>query len=324
MILACGEALFDLFAETAGDRLSFDARPGGSPFNVAVGLARLDCPVAFFGALSHDLFGERLLALLRREGVDTALVGRRAAPTTLSVVGVDASGSPAYAFYGDSAADRRIAPQDLPELDETVRLIHLGSYSTVVAPVGDALVALARREHGRRLIAYDPNVRLSVVDDPHAWRSRLDDLLPDVDLLKISAEDAGLLFPDRDPAELARDWLKQDPSLVVVTRGGDGADAFTRQAHVHRPARRVTVVDTVGAGDTFQAALLDGLWRQRLDSAEALAGMDAATLAALLDRAIAAAAVTCTRRGADLPRRGDLDRAADHPAPVRRLRSPTR
>lgn len=203
MILVCGEALFDLFAEETGDRLAFDARIGGSPFNVAIGLARQQVPVAFLGALSTDLFGERLRQALAREGVDTSLCPRRDAPTTLSVVGLDASGSPAYAFYGDNAADRQLQVDDLPDLPGDVRIIHMGSFSSLVDPIGGTLLDLARREHGRRLVAYDPNVRPSVVADLDAWRRRLDELLPHVDLLKISAEDAEALYPGRDLRQLA-------------------------------------------------------------------------------------------------------------------------
>ncbi|MBM22006.1 MAG: carbohydrate kinase [Stappia sp.] len=319
MILVCGEALFDLFAEETGERLTFDARIGGSPFNVAVGLARLETPVAFFGALSADLFGERLRQALAREGVDTTLCPTRKALTTLSVVGLDASGSPAYAFYGDNAADRQLHEQDLPDLPDDIDMIHLGSFSALVEPIGNTLLALARREHGRRLIAYDPNVRPSVVGDLDAWRARLDELLPHVDLLKISAEDAETLYPGIDPRALARDWLSRGPRLVVVTRGGDGALAMTARQEVERPGRKVGVVDTVGAGDTFQAALLAGLAWGGTVSGDALAVLEADALDTLLARAIEAAAITCTRRGADLPRRDEItlqtDPAAASPAP---------
>ena len=186
-------------------------------------------------------------------------------------------------------------------------------------PIGNTLLALARREHGRRLIAYDPNVRPSVVGDLDAWRARLDELLPHVDLLKISAEDAETLYPGIDPRALARDWLSRGPRLVVVTRGGDGALAMTARQEVERPGRKVGVVDTVGAGDTFQAALLAGLAWGGTVSGDALAALEADALDTLLARAIEAAAITCTRRGADLPRRDEItlqtDPAAASPAP---------
>lgn len=307
MILVCGEALFDLFAEDGdGGKLTLDARIGGSPFNVAVGLARLEVPVAYFGGLSRDFFGRRLKAALETEGVDTSLVVDSDALTTLSVVGLDASGSPAYSFYGEGAADRLIEPGQLPALPGSIDTIHLGSFSALVAPVGDALLQLVRREHGKRLVAYDPNIRPTVVSDLAAWRGRLDELLPHVDVLKISAEDAETLFPGTDPAELARGWLAKGPSLVVVTRGREGASAFTATTTASVPGRTVAVVDTVGAGDTFQAALLARLGETGGRTRTAISALGADTLADLLDYAGKASAITCTRRGADLPRRAEL------------------
>lgn len=307
MILVCGEALFDLFAEDGDDgTLTLDARIGGSPFNVAIGLARLEVPVAYFGGLSRDFFGRRLKAALEREGVDTSLVIDSDALTTLSVVGLDASGSPAYSFYGEGAADRLVTPSDLPALAEGIDTIHLGSFSALVPPVGDALLHLVRREHGRRLVAYDPNIRPTVVADLAAWRGRLDDLLPHVDLLKISAEDAQTLYPGTDPAELARDWLARGPALVVVTRGREGASAFTATSTASVAGRPVTVADTVGAGDTFQAALLARLGDTAARSRAGLSGLGEDALADLLEYAGRASAITCTRRGADLPRRAEL------------------
>lgn len=307
MILVCGEALFDLFAEDGDDgRLTLDARIGGSPFNVAVGLARLEVPVAYFGGLSRDFFGRRLKAALQQEGVDTSLVIDSDALTTLSVVGLDAAGSPAYSFYGEGAADRLVTPGDLPALSDSIDTIHLGSFSALVSPVGDSLLHLVRREHGRRLVAYDPNIRPTVVADLAAWRGRLDDLLPHVDLLKISAEDAQTLYPGTDPAELARDWLARGPALVVVTRGREGASAFTAISTASVPGRRVAVADTVGAGDTFQAALLARLGDTAGRSRAGLSGLGEDALADLLEYAGRASAITCTRRGADLPRRAEL------------------
>ena len=166
MFLVCGEALFDVFingnAAAGSDVLTLEAHPGGSPFNVAIGLARLGQRVAFLAGVSHDMLGERLVARLRSEGVDTATVQRLAAPTTLGLIGLDARGVPAYAFYGDGAADRRLDSAALPSLDPAIRAIHLGSYATVVDPTASALETLVRRECGQRLIAYDPNVRLNV------------------------------------------------------------------------------------------------------------------------------------------------------------------
>lgn len=305
MFVVCGEALYDLFAEEAGDgAFRFDARPGGSPMNVAIGLARLGCAVAFAGGVSRDFLGEALIALLAREGVSTAPCQRLDAPTTLSLVGRTACGQPSYSFRGEGAADRMTA--QAPATPRSARALHLGSYAAVAEPVGGALLDLARREAGRLVVSYDVNVRPGVEPDMEVWRRRLRELLPALDILKMSEEDFGLLFAGADEAALAADWLASGPSLVVVTCGERGARAYGRNGAAEVAARPVETVDTVGAGDCFMAALLCRLAdASRLNRAaiEALAPDD---LARLIDEASQAAAIVCGRRGSDPPRRSDL------------------
>jgi fructokinase len=311
MFLVCGEALFDVFIGGETDNaLHLDARPGGSPFNVAVGLARLGQPVAFLSGLARDMLGERLARTLRREDVDTSLCPLFDAPTTLGMVELDGAGVPRYAFYGNGAADRLLASGQLPALGPEVRAIHLGSYATVVEPVAGALEVLVRRERDRRLIAYDPNIRLNVEPSVARWRAQVDTLAGLAHLVKISDEDLHLLYGETDEAALAGRWLAGGCRLVVVTRGAKGASAWNAHGRVDVAAPRVSTVDTVGAGDTFQAAMLAHLAETgRLEPA-ALTAMDAEALARLLDFAARAAAITCSRRGADMPRRAELGAAA--------------
>lgn len=306
MILVCGEALFDMFAEDANGDLKLDARIGGSPFNVAVGLARLECPVSFFAGLSSDLFGRRLQAALKAEGVDLrhAVINDRL--TTLSVVDVGPDGSPEYAFYGERAADRQVERSHLPVLDDSFEAIHIGSFSVMVEPVGSSLVELVKRESARRIVSYDPNIRPTVVADMQLWRNRLEDLLGHVHILKISAEDLGHLYPGASSTEVARSWLGRGTRLVVITHGGEGAEAHAGSGMVRIPGTRVEVVDTVGAGDTFQAAMLAALCERGLLRAGALNDLDGGTLSGVLSFAARAAALTCSRRGADLPRLAEL------------------
>jgi fructokinase len=308
MFLVCGEALMDVFASgETPTGLTLDARVGGSPFNVAVGLARLQQPVAFFSAVSRGFLGERLMKAMEAEGVGTGTVARTEAPTTLSLVGVDAQGVPSYAFYGTGAADRQLEPTALDALPRDLRAIHVGSYATVVEPVGSTLRALIEREHGRCLIAYDPNIRLNVEPDLGRWRSTLAWMLPRTDLLKISEEDLQLLLPGIGLQGFASGALQQGVKLVVVTRGGEGAMAWTPDTRAEVPQVPVKVIDTVGAGDTFQAALLTWLAENGALAPEAIAALTVTQLAAALHFAARAAAITCSRRGADMPRRAELD-----------------
>lgn len=306
MFVVCGEALWDLFALDGPDGLGFDARIGGSPFNVAVGLARLDQSVALLTGMSTDRLGQRLAGALESEGVRTDFLVRVSRPTTLSVVDLGADGQPVYAFYGAGAADRAVGVEDLPTLGPDAWGIHAGSFSLVVEPVGSTLLALFARERGRRLLTLDPNVRLNVEPDADLWRSRIDRFVRRADLVKISDEDLGLLYPGATAQEIASDWLGAGAGLVVVTRGASGAEAFAPAGRSAVPGRAVRVVDTVGAGDTFQAALIAGLAERGVWTRKDLDALESQKIAEVVSFAVSAASITCTRRGADLPRRAEL------------------
>lgn len=307
MFVVCGEALMDVFSTGATPTgVGMDARIGGSPFNVAVGLARLAQPACFFGGVSSGFLGERLVAAMRAENVDTRALHISSAPTTLGLVGLDAAGVPSYAFYGHQAADREVPVEALARVPADAKVIHVGSFNTVVEPVAGTLRTLVEREHGRCLISYDPNIRLNVEPDVARWRDQLQWMLPRTHLLKVSDEDLSLLYPGVDPEALAKQWLATGVRLVVVTRGAKGAIGWTAGARAEAKPVAVTVIDTVGAGDTFQAALLTWLAERDALSGAVLAALDAAQLGNALDFAAKAAAITCSRRGADMPRRNEL------------------
>lgn len=306
MILVSGEALMDVYggADTPAG-MALDARNGGSPYNVAIGLARLGQPVGYLGAISTGSMGERLLRALTQEGVLVDAVKRVTAPTTLSMVELDAQGVPTYTFHGAQGADRQLPLAALDGLP-SAKAYQFGSYSMVVEPIGSTLRALAAREHAHALIAYDVNVRLNVEPDVERWRQTLIGMLPHTHLLKISTEDLELLAPGLDPYRAAREWLDEGIGMVVVTRGREGALAWTPTHHVVSHARPCTVVDTVGAGDTFQAALLTSLAERNALDALSLRKLSATALSEVMAFAATAAAVTCSRRGADLPKRDEV------------------
>ena len=308
MYLVCGEALFDFFSEDdpsgQASKLNYKAIAGGSPFNVAVGLRRLGIEAALFGGVSTDFLGQRLLQVLRDEGVNPQFLVEFAAPTTLAMVAVGADGSPQYSFRGEGCADRQLTRAHLPTLGDEVRGLHVGSFSLVVQPIGDTLLALVQRESGKRLISLDPNVRLNPQPDIQLWRDRVGELVKHADLIKVSDEDLHLLYPDQSPESVLQGWLQHRCQLVFLTRGGDGASVFSRQhGHWSAPAVKVVMADTVGAGDTFQAALIAWLTEQQRDSVEGLQQLTRGQIDAMLGFAIRAAALTCTKTGPDLPYR---------------------
>lgn len=305
MYLICGEALFDVFPRAgAWPTLDLSARPGGSPFNVAIGLARLGEQVAFLGGMSTDAFGARLRELLVEEGVGLQYLADTPHRTTLSVVSKDAQGVPSYSFYGDAGADRMLGDADLPHLPPEIRVVHFGSYTTVVEPVSSAFLSWLPGIAGGRLISLDPNVRPTVEPDMQRWREALKAWLSRLDVLKLSEEDLGLLYPGQEVATVAQALLEEGPRLVVVTRGNQGASAYAAGLDVEVPGQQVEVVDTVGAGDSFQAALLHGLkdraWFERVIGTRKLL-LDTVRLA------VTASAITCTREGANPPARLEIE-----------------
>ncbi|TPE52250.1 carbohydrate kinase family protein [Amaricoccus solimangrovi] len=308
MFLVCGEALFDFFLETEDGpaAATYAARAGGSPFNVAIGVRRLGSDSGLLTGLSTDLLGQRLARVLRDEGVSTAYAIPTDRPTTLSLVGLDAEGVPAYQFYKNGSADTGVRPEDLPALGPEVEGVHFGSYSLAAPPTADAFAGLARARSGG-FVTLDPNIRTNVEPDMDVWRERLGALYPHVALLKISAEDLELLHPGMKPEIFAEARLADGVRLVVVTDGGEAAHGWTRSGlRASATPPRVRVIDTVGAGDTFQAALIARLIQRPEGALAALDGLDTPALAELLDYAARAAAITCSRRGADLPRAADL------------------
>jgi fructokinase len=312
MYLVCGEALFDFFSEDdasgLASKVNFKAIAGGSPFNVAVGLRRLGVESALFAGLSTDYLGRRLQQVLQDEGVRPDYLVDFAAPTTLSMVAVGANGSPHYSFRGEGCADRQLKSEHLPELGPDVRGLHIGSFSLVVQPIADTLLALVQRESGKRLISLDPNVRLNPEPNIELWRSRIATLVELADLIKVSDEDLSLLYPEQDPQRVIEGWLQHRCQLVFLTRGGEGATVFSKgHGSWSVPACAVKIADTVGAGDTFQAALITWLTEQQLDSVEGVQSLERGQIDGMLKFAVQAAALTCSKTGPDLPYRHQLE-----------------
>ncbi|WP_020137601.1 carbohydrate kinase family protein [Streptomyces sp. 351MFTsu5.1] len=295
MIVVAGEALIDLVPQGRGALASLKPALGGGPYNTAVALGRLGSPTAFCSRVSLDAFGEALLDGLREAGVDVSAVQRGTEPTTLAVASIDDGGSAAYSFYVDGTADRLFtAPAALPS---GTRAVSFGTCSLVLEPGASAYEELLRAAAAQGVFtALDPNIRAGLIPDADAYRARFKSWLPSVSLLKLSEEDA--LWLGGTPQE----WLAAGPSAVVITHGGDGLSVFTRDGSaLPVPGEKVDVVDTIGAGDTVNAALLHGLAALDALSPTALAALRVEDWTRLLRFAARAAAVTCSRAGAEPP-----------------------
>ncbi len=305
MIVCAGEALIDMLPRrsTTGEE-AFAPYPGGAVLNTAVALGRLGVPTGFLSGLSTDLFGVLLEGALGASRVDASLCVRSARPTTLAFVRL-AAGQARYAFYDEGTALRTLTPADLPALPEAVGALFLGGISLVFEPCAAAFEALAAREAGRRAIVLDPNVRPSFVADEAGYRARIDRLIALADVVKVSDEDLRWLAGDGETGALARSVLARGPSLVCVTKGAEGATAHTAEAAVSVPSARAEVVDTVGAGDTFDAGLMASLHGAGL-LRPGLPGLREGALREALTLGARAAAVTVSRAGADPPWASEL------------------
>lgn len=314
MIVVAGEALIDL-APRDGLLLPL---PGGSPYNVAVGLGRLGVATDYLGVLSNDGFGQRLAARLRAEGVGLEYAPRSDAPTTLAVVHLDDQARASYGFYLAETAAAGLTDDVVHRLaTDPPSALHVsyGAIGLAHEPTGRTLEALLLAAGAATRTSLDPNVRPDVFDGAGgraAYAAQLDALVGAVDLVKTSDEDLQLLHPDVPWQELARTWAGSGPGLVVVTRGPEGAVAVRPDgAVVEVGGEHVTVVDTVGAGDAFTSGLLAWLDDHGVGDAHDLRALGDTEVAAALTFARHVAAVTCTRAGSDPPRRDELTATPD-------------
>lgn len=300
MIVVCGEALIDLVPDDSS-AARWTAIPGGGPANAAVALARLEVPAALLARLSGDTFGRRLRGHLGDNGVDLSLAVPAAEPTTLAIVELDETGAASYRFDLHGTADWQWTDAELSaELPLEVRAVHTGSMALTLPPGGRVIEAFLVRAREHHTISIDPNVRPSLGVDVADLREMVDRWCGLADVVKASSDDVAVLYPDADPEVVAERWRSLGPAVVIVTLGADGALAVTSAGTVRLPAPPTTVVDTVAAGDTFTAGLLT--W---LHNAGALGGrlhdLAESTLLEAIRYGLAAAAITCSRPGADPP-----------------------
>jgi fructokinase len=289
------------------------AHAGGSPANVAIGLARLDVPVQFAGRLSSFGLGPWLSAHLTANGVDVSPSVLAAEAPTLALVDLDVEGLATYRFYGPETADWQWRPEELPRVQSPgIAAVHTGSLATAIAPGAETLVAWARqlRADRRVLLSYDPNVRPSCVTDRARLTERVHPWIRLADLIKVSKEDLAFLHPGADPVEVCRHWAAEGPELVVLTAGAHPAVAFRPdRSCVVGPIPSGAVVDTVGAGDAFSAGLLASLACAGSLHPGGISALDAEQLYRCLTLATRVASLTCGRAGADPPCRSELSQS---------------
>jgi fructokinase len=307
--LVIGEALIDIVER---DGQAIGEHVGGSPLNVAVGLARLGRGVDFLTHIGNDSHGRRIVEHLKASGVELVPGSLSAPRTPTAQATLDAAGSASYTF--DIEWQLSGTPEVSPPL-----VAHTGSIAAVLEPGCRAVAALLDAYHLSASITFDPNVRPALIEDDDLVRSRIDRLIERCDVVKVSDEDLRWMDPNRSPEQVAQTWLELGPSIVAVTMGEQGSFGVCRSGAVRVPALPVNVVDTVGAGDAFMAGLIDALWSFKLLGAErrpALARISSETLTDVLGNAALMSALTVARAGADLPDRAALDAALEGRGPL--------
>ena len=302
MILSCGEALIDMLPRTSTlGEPCFAPYAGGAVMNTAIALGRLGTPSGFFSGLSSDMLGEILTDTLQASQVDTSLAARSNRPTTVAFVKL-VNGQATYAFYDENTAGVMLAIDQLPSLPAYVTTLFFGGISLVNDPAASTYAALQARESQARVTMIDPNIRLGFIAGKEvAYRARIEAMIAKADIVKLSDEDLAWLQGPGDIETLARQIVAKGPKLVFITEGARGARAITASQNRHMSTPQITVADTVGAGDTFNAGALSALHNAGALTKPRLQALTDAELDAALSLGTRAAAITCSRPGANPP-----------------------
>lgn len=312
-VLTVGEALVDEVHRPDG---SAAEHPGGSVANVALTLGRLDREVRLATWLGADARGDLVRTWLAGSGVALVQGSDGADRTSVAVATLDGGGSATYDFDLTWQVPAQALPGRATSAEASTGVggsealaVHTGSIAAMLEPGAAQVQQVLEAARATSTTTYDPNARPAIMGSAEEVRPRVEALVQLSDVVKVSDEDLGWLYPGTDPVAVARDWQRGTPALVVVTFGGKGAIAVSDAGEVEAVAPRVDVVDTVGAGDSFMGALIDGLWEHDLLGAErrdALGSVDSATVQRVLDRCCAVAAITVSRAGANPPRRAEV------------------
>ncbi|MFK7902251.1 MAG: carbohydrate kinase [Nitratireductor sp.] len=306
MIMSCGEALIDMLPrKTENGEDSFLPVAGGAVFNTAITLGRLGENASFLTGISTDLFGEQLLSVLKDSNVDTSLCPRVPNNTTLAFVKLT-NDNAEYSFFDDNSATRCLQEDMLPALPTELQALHFGAISLIPEPSGSAYEALMNREAPSKVISLDPNIRTSFISDAPSHRKRIERMIAKSDIVKVSDEDLEWIAPDTSSEDSIQGFLNSGVSVVLLTKGADGVDAFTSRGKIEVASQKVEVADTIGAGDSFNGGFLSGLRQSGNLTKDALKTISESDLTKAIELANAVAAITVSRAGANPPWKEEL------------------
>jgi fructokinase len=299
-IWVCGEVLIDLIPIAPG---STDRKPhvGGGPANTAKALARLGHEVFFIDGISTDQYGAASRKELLDDEVKLDLAHTSDKPTCLAIVSLDSNGGASYEFEIDGTATFDFDLAWLPDPSRyKPNVLHIGTLVTVIQPGADVLYDWALQVAEFAPIVFDPNIRPAVMSDRNLYEAAVEKWAAISAVIKVSDDDVKWLFPDQSIADVANRWVRDGAALVVVTRGSEGLIGFTADGAVEVPGVKVEVADTVGAGDTVGAIVVEAMVERGIMS------LTGEVLSEVLTRAAKAAAITCSRPGAQPPYKHEL------------------
>jgi fructokinase len=305
MILCCGEALIDMLPRTSTEgEACYAPYAGGAVFNTAIALGRLGAKIGFYSGIAQDMMGEVLTETLVNSKVDTSTVVYSDRPSTVAFIKL-VDGQATYAFYDENTAGRMLSKDDLPT-EVAADTLFFGGISLPVDPCGATYEALCHREAANKVIMIDPNIRPGFIRDEATYRARIEGMLAVADIIKVSDEDLTWLFGEGDMMDHAKKLISNGAKLVCITEGAKGSYGITAESVVFVEAQKATVVDTVGAGDTFNAGVLASLQSAGKLTKAAVAELDEETIRTALSLGNRAAAVTVSRAGANPPWSNEL------------------
>jgi fructokinase len=297
-IWVCGEVLIDLIPDSSGERIP---HVGGGPANTAKALARLGHDVYFIDGISSDKYGQMSRQELLNDEVKLDLALSSDKPTCLAIVSLNENGGASYEFEIDGTATFDFSNSWLPDPSRyKPSVLHIGTLVTVIQPGADVLYDWAMQVAEFAPIVFDPNVRSVVMNDRDRYLSAVERWVAISSVVKVSDDDLAWLYPDQRHADVAKRWINDGVALVVVTRGADGLVGFTSDGVVEVPGVKVDVADTVGAGDTVGAIVVEAMIEK------GILNLTGDTLKAVLNRAAVAAGITCSRKGAQPPYKHEL------------------
>lgn len=305
MILCCGEALIDMLPRKmeSGEE-GFLPIPGGAIFNTAIALGRLGEDAGFFSSVSTDMFGEQLIKYLKASNVDTQYCVNLSNPTTLAFVKLN-KGQATYSFFDENSALRNLEISELPVLPATISTLHFGAISLIPEPCGTAYEALMANNQDK-VICLDPNIRIGFIKNEQAHRARIKRMIAMADIVKVSDEDLDWIANGKSINEVISGWLEGATQIVLLTKGSEGVTAFTQNGVINIQAMHVDVVDTIGAGDTFNAGFIAGLRKSNLLTKDRLEQITPTDINPALEIASKVAALTVSRAGANPPWASEL------------------